>query len=211
MTIPSGVGRIVVSGHMRGGDAFSFGWWATGANFATNAGCQTVAQSVVTSLLQGEVVNALGPMITPAAGYDKITVYGYPNGGPAAGAQGEAAVTGYSGSSTSMANANQISVVVTLLTGQPGRRHRGRMYLPADGQVLANGQLSDASAQNIALAARDLIRPASGSTQGPVVLSQMAGTHLPVTAVRVDSRVDIQRRRAAQEAIYFSETVPLAS
>lgn len=211
MSIPSHVGRIVVSGHMRGGDAFSFGWWATGANFDTNAGCAAVAASVVTSLGQGDVVNSIAYAISPAAGYDLVKVYGYPAGGPQAGAQGQAAVTGYSGQSTSMAMPNQVAIVATLLTGQPGRRHRGRMYLPADGQVLTNGQMTAAVCANIATAVRDLIRPASGSTDGPVVLSQVAGTHLPVTAIRVDSRMDIQRRRAAQETVYFSDEVALSA
>lgn len=201
--IPAGVGRIVISGHMRGGDAFSFGWWGEGANFATNAGCKTICEGVHANLLHQPVADVLNPMCSTATGYDMISVYGYPDGGPTSGAMAEESISDYGGSSN-ISNPNQLCVVASLLTGQPGRRHRGRMYLPADGQALFGGQMNQASCANIAEAIVGLIAPGAGSGPGPIVLSQVAGTHLNVTSVRVDSRIDIQRRRAAQETINFS-------
>lgn len=199
MAIPAGVGRISLRGHLRGGEIWETGWWGVGSNFETNTGCNAVAASVVATLGDTDVVNNLLQIWDAATGLDGVVVYGYPNGGPRATTMGEAPINGYNGTGSGDLPL-QACLVATTLTGQPGRSYRGRMYWPATGCVLTTSQASATTCQQIALATATLVHQDSSSNAGPIVLSQKHGTHLPLVAVRVDSKIDTQRRRARSES-----------
>jgi hypothetical protein len=193
MPIPAGVARFVLVGHLTGGETFETGFWETG-DFATQAEVDSAASTFASGAVIGPLDN-LRALITADCGYDEVRVYGYPTGGPAASFVGTASL-GAAGTGTGQLPL-QTCIVATLLTGAAGRRRRGRMYLPACGAQLSAHQLTTPSVTQVSSSVADLLSlgaPTPGHEA--VVLSQVAGTHAPVTQVRVDSKPDIQRRRA---------------
>lgn len=93
----------------------------------------------------------------------------------------------------------QTSVVVSLLTGTPGARNRGRMYFPSPGRtaLTATGRLSTT--------ARDVLRDRmkvfldhwnADPVTMPAAVASNAGLFVAsVTSIRVGDVVDTQRRR----------------
>ena len=123
--------------------------------------------------------------------------------------------TPYSGSGASNMP-YQCAVVLSLLTGRPGRSYRGRMYWPAAGYALAtsNAQLDSTTTAGIASDASNLITDV-GAAAGtdfamlPSVYSARLGTTTYVTSVRVGSVIDTQRRRRnSLQETYSIESVP---
>jgi hypothetical protein len=102
---------------------------------------------------------------------------------------------------------NQVAIVVTLQTGFSGRRNRGRYYLPCTRLATLNlGQIPSTTVTAVALNAKAFLDAVNSAVGQPVsVLSQVAGSAKPVTGVRVDSKFDIQRRRANREAAIFTQ------
>lgn len=193
MSIPSGVARFVLVGHLGGSETFETGFWEVG-DFASQANVDDAAAAAATAFL-ADMASAATNMLRTIDGYDEVRVYGYPSGGPTASFVGVAPLGTTGSSSTS--NPLQTCCVATLLTGAAGRRRRGRMYLPATGEPLTASEFSSARVTAIANAVAGFLGFGSPDpTHGPIVLSQVAGTHAPVTQVRVDSKPDIQRRRA---------------
>lgn len=196
MGIPAGVSRWVLRGHLTGGEIFETGYWTQNA-FTTptdaNAGCATAAANAVTDLA--------GPLfgkITADCGYDEVRVYSYPSGGPSATIIGSATITGGTGGGTSPVLPLQTAVCVTLRTALAGRAHRGRMYFPMNVGTLTAHQMSSADTTAIANGVATFLGRYSAAL-GPVVVSQIgAGAKTPITTVTVDSKPDVQRRRAAR-------------
>lgn len=207
MPIPLGYSRAVLSGHLRNGEIFQWGFWCSEAP-TDAAAANTNAQAIATAY-EGLQSTAGTPqhLIDNASGYDHVRVYSYPNGGPRAEFVGEAPIT--SGVGTGAGDLpNQCCIVATLETGLAGRRHRGRVYLPANAQQLTTGQAASGDPALYASWMVQFIR-AVNSAVAPgfvVVLSQVAGSAQRVTAVTVDSRVDIQRRRADREVALHADT-----
>lgn len=99
----------------------------------------------------------------------------------------------------------QTSVVLSLLSGVPGRSNRGRMFWPAIGCVISTStlRLSDPTAaevagdavlllQNAVTTAAALTTPA---TIVPAIWSRLNQTARMITAVEVGDVLDVQRRR----------------
>ena len=74
--------------------------------------------------------------------------------------------------------------------------------------ALTSGQLTAAQCADIATWWANLLGAFNAhlSTQRMVVLSQVAGSGNPIVSTRVDSRLDIQRRRADRESILQTAT-----
>lgn len=94
----------------------------------------------------------------------------------------------------------QTSLVVTLLTGLPGRSFRGRMYLPMTGGALGtNHQLTQANVTDLVTAGKaffdGLNTDAASLAYGSVCVHGRAGD-IEVESIRIDSEPDVQRRRA---------------
>lgn len=195
MARPANLSKTVLSGFLAGGEIFQTGFWNPGA-LITEEIAQAAADSFAASWNGGTNVPFLD-LLSPDSGYDKVTVYSYPNPTGPAELSAEAALTG-NGRNTSQ-HPDQCCVVVTLLTGKAGRRNRGRMFLPANGMPLTSHQLTLVQAQNVADGWTALIEDTQ--TFAPVVVSQVAGTANDVTSVRVDTRIDIQRRRANSQIV----------
>lgn len=111
----------------------------------------------------------------------------------------------------------QAAIVLSLMTGRPGRSFRGRMYWPAWGlQVQTDLTIVAATVAAIAANAAAMITDigtAAGAdfAMQPVVNSKVLGTTNPVTSVRVGNILDTQRRRRNQAVeTYQASVVPPA-
>lgn len=102
----------------------------------------------------------------------------------------------------------ECSPVLTLLTGRRGRRYRGRLFMPAPSQtqITASGLLAAASQTAAQSQYTGMIAALSAIQWKPVVASYGVGSYkgsptswtpfaTPVTSVRMDLFIDVQRRR----------------
>lgn len=198
--IPLGYSRNVISGSLPNGEIWATGFWCDEAP-SDQAATQTQANDFATDLnARWGITGAPNNHWAAGTTADKITVYSYLDTTGRATHVAEAALTATSSNTQSCPN--QVSICTTLLTGVAGRRNRGRMFWPANAPAaLTNGELSSAWVDNLATWLAGTITSLNGDLGGQhvVVLSQVAGTSHSVNAVSVDSRLDIQRRRADRE------------
>lgn len=146
-----------------------------------------------------------------AAAVDLRTFRGYYYGNGSGPALQEAAVdiTPVPGATATNRLPNQTALVVTTLTGLPGRSNRGRGYLPLTAVALnASGMLANQACTDIATAYRNMIRAvntAAGGGGAGAVIAGLRG-NIPITSVRIDNEPDIQRRRADKILASFQAT-----
>lgn len=208
MPIPLGYSRSVIHGTLPGGEIWQCGMWAAEApsdQAATQAQADNFAADLTTQWALGT-----GPkqLITSSTTVSGVTVYSYTAAGGKAEFVAEHALslTGLNGAQTMP---DQVALCVSLLTGHAGRRNRGRIYLPVNAPgTLTGGQLTAQQCADQAEWVAGLIGLWNGHLAGNniCVLSQVAGTSNPVTSTRVDSRFDIQRRRANRQSITTQAT-----
>jgi hypothetical protein len=198
MPLPARV-HTTISGTLPGGEVFSTGFDTLGAA-GNQATLQSAAQSVADYLqANGDPQNDFRAIWNNVTFITKITCYSY-NGGSTSADLQAAVDLALSGNSTQR-HANQIALCATLVTGLSGRRHRGRMYWPANG-VTVNGADSQAPAAAAMFLARGVagILKAQGADIQPVVVSRVGQSAAPIVGVRVDTRFDVIRARANQQA-----------
>lgn len=101
-----------------------------------------------------------------------------------------------------MTKVPQTALVLSLLTGRPGRSYRGRMYWPACGAAInqGTGRLSNPTIAQVAEAYDNLvveigIASDQETSLVPVVYSPTLNVVTPVTQVSVGDVLDTQRRR----------------
>lgn len=214
MAIPSGYSRATFYGHLPGGELFNWSLWSNQAPSDQTA-TQTMATAFATKFQAGiDTPNAadlpLTKIIGSDAGYDGVRVYSYTAVGGHASFVADAPITRPGSSSATGTLPNQCSIVVTLRTAVAGRRATGRIYLPITKYSLGSaGQLDTGSVDGLANAVSHLIT-ALNSAETPQhvgVLSQTAGTFQSVNSVKVDSKVDIQRRRANKQTPAYVKTL----
>lgn len=209
--IPSGYSRTVLIGHLSGGEIFNTGFWT--AEAPTSEDAATTQAEAFAAAWNAKVADVGHPesFLGSASGYDTLRVYSYTDTSGTASFIGEAALTNPSTSGVDSLP-NQCALVATLLTGRSGRRNRGRMYLPCTKASTTGGQITTALAGNLCAWVADFLGDcATAAGQPVVVLSQVAGTAGNITQVRIDTRVDIQRRRAASESGISSVTNDVAN
>lgn len=205
MARPAGVSRVVLSGHLAGGEIFQTGFYIAGAP-VDQATTQGIADGFASNWV-ASAGDAARSILAGSSGYDKVTVYSYVAAGPApASFVGEAALVGVGTGGGQLPN--QIALVATLLTGAAGRRNRGRMYLPANGMPLTGHQALLSLATSVATGMVAIFSQFDDA--GVVVVSGVAGTARRVTSVRVDTRPDVQRRRAGKQTIIGKAELPVA-
>jgi hypothetical protein len=190
--------HIVIGGKLFGGEIFATGFDLAGA----------AADQAELNTLVDNVANILGGVTAPAITFQRLLANG----------ESIESVKGYSYAAAATAAAlvaenlthvagaggnpmpNQVALVATLRTAVPSRRTRGRMYLPANGStVTAVGQLNVPAPSDVAEMVATLIN-VSSATHAPVVVSGAGNVATPITSVSVDTRFDVQRRRANREA-----------
>lgn len=210
MAIPAGVQKIVLFGSAPGGEIWETGFWLQGGLPTSDGAAQAQAE-----LIYGVLLSESDPPVIPALATSWVNAggairgarcYSYNNGGSQATYAGEyTAPTATTGTAPGHLP-NQVCAVVTLRTDQSGRSYRGRMYLPAFGAALSTtgglfGQFDQTNCQtmvnDLAAAFQDLGASDAGT---PVVVSPTRGVATLITSITMDTRADIQRRRANKQA-----------
>jgi len=198
MSIPIGVNRIVVTGHLTGGEIFATSFWTQG-NVPGSQALANVFAANVASLFQVRPLPTLKGLMDATCGYDSVKTYHYPTGGPAATYLGVSAIASGAGNSAAGQLTLQSAMVASLRTQLAGRSHRGRMYFPCVSGALTSHQHTNPTVSNVAADVAGFFSDVkvNSSVGIPVVVSQVgAGSYTPITQVIVDSRLDVQRRRA---------------
>lgn len=202
--------RVVFSGTLPGGEEFSTGFSVDGSGGFDQAGLDALVNSVNTAFTASAFLTDWQASNTDNVAIKFITAYYYATPGPAT-LVSQKASTFVGSSSSAIPMPNQCAVVLTLLTGRPGRSYRGRMYWPMlntarghDGQM--NNTQVTAYATDFAAFLHTL-----GSTYAihPVVASTVKNSLTAITAVACDTRVDVQRRRAVSQAVDSRVTKPV--
>lgn len=212
MAIPNGVSKVVFSGHLGGGEKFAVGFWLDSNAPVNQDAANLLATTLATNWATDLKVKLCG-LLSTDCGYDQVTVYGYPTGGPKAATIGQAPLSGGVGTGTNT-QYNQIAACATLLTGAPGRSNRGRMYLPLTGKIpstsSAGPQIDATSYGNVSTGLATFFtnwNSGHGAAMGfAAVVSTTVSVARKITSVKCDSRADIQRRRANKQTVAGSTT-----
>lgn len=203
MSIPAGVARISLNGHLGASEIFDTSFWVTTEATIDPTWMQELADGVAGVLTAANAMQATRYLIHATDGYDTVTCYGYPAGGPTASYSAQANLN--LAGNGAQAAPFQTSIVVSLRTAQIGRSRRGRMFLPATALGLATtGLWTSGTFQAPALAAEwaAIFHAVNGLVLGTgagatsAVVSQTLTSAFPIESVVVDNRPDIQRRRA---------------
>lgn len=209
IAIPSA--RVSLEGQLPGSELFVTSFWVAPA-FHDQAGLNAALAAVGSHFSPNE--SAFLDLCNPSTVYTTVRIGYYAANATSQLFSGEAAIPGGGGNGTGpQVLPNQAALCLTLRTPQTGRRYRGRMYLPATGAALAlpAGNVDPAKALavcNKAKAFFDALNadPAVGIVS---VASQAAGILTRVNRVGVDTRLDIQRRRANRQTITGGYEAPL--
>lgn len=206
----TGLSRTTFYGHLPSGEIFNWSLWASEAPIG-QAATQAQATAFATEFKADPGVNMPGwKLIGSDSGYDGCRVYSYQDTSGKATNIADAGINMVGSSSATSLLPNQCALVASLKTAVAGRRHQGRVYLPINKFALGSqGQLDTPTALSVAAWMADLIHrlnthitPAKIGILSRVSLGAGAPTDAiqPVTTVTVDTKIDIQRRRAKSAA-----------
>lgn len=212
MPIPSGYSRNTIAGTLPNGEIFATSFWCNEGPTtldATQTQADTLGQLFGTEWNSG--AGSPAGLVPAACTVDSFTTYSYlDNSGKASfvGVHTLALV----GVANSQSMPDQCALVTTLNTGASGRRHRGRMYWPALYGLTGNGQMGPALCDGLSQWLATYFGGVNShlGDQRVVVLSQAAGNSRAVTAIKVDSVVDTQRRRAQSQSASHSISTAIA-
>jgi len=211
---PYAYGRISFFGRIGADQSWSTGWSFTNTGTPSSQNLMDLLAYQVSQECdlmwngnnQGVGAASLNAQDTTMTG---VRAYWYPAGTNKASAQGEFIYSAPRVGTGTASLPTQTSVVVSTLSGNPGRANRGRMYLPATGATLNGHQLVLAPTGQFttqignALTNFNLIDSAVGDYRCVIASAQAP---IPIVRVRVDTRPDIQRRRADKVFAYgFSQ------
>lgn len=212
MARPGAVSRVVISGHMEATERFAWGFWL--GNVEATQAANDTACNAIRDYFQNYAKTGLCGLLSSTSGYDKVTLYGYGTTGTAAQWVSEAAITAGDGTSTGSSLPTQVAWVVSLRTGRPGRRYRGRYYVPVDTKTLTNHQFDSGLVASLLAGQQSFFNAinASAVINGQVaVISEVGeGAVTPVTTLTADSRLDIQRRRADSLGADATASLPVS-
>ena len=198
MGIPVGHCRVSLLGHLGSSEQFDTSFWTLGG--ADIADTDDMATAIATAFLANDT--HIKNLMDASCGFDELRVYAYPGGGPTADHVSTAPMAA-AGTNASINQPYQSAVVCSLRTGFAGRSRRGRMYFP--NRSLPAGSTGLLTAATVNTVADDLaafftavngIALTSGGNPSVVVVSQTHSDSQIVETVAVDTRPDIQRRRA---------------
>nr|CRY97381.1 hypothetical protein [uncultured prokaryote] len=186
--------------------------WATGFDLAGDPGNQATLDAMVAAVAalvttSGTYHAALAGLMGTTSGCTAVTGYAYADATSPAELVSELPVTCV-GTSTTY-SPYQTCIVASLRTAVPSRRTRGRMYMPANGvKTNVTGLVDTTAADNISALVKGLLT-ANGPDIKPVVISRAGMYGTEITAVSVDVKPDVQRRRANKLASTYTSFVSL--
>lgn len=216
MGIPANTARVVLSGGLPAGEIWSTGFWLADLPPQTIPQLDDMAELVYATLIQnspeGGMTATLDTLMNGLSNWQKVTVYQYNGTGDHADGMGSYTISPALAGSKGFGMPNQVACCMTTQTTLPGRRYRGRLYLPATGAGTdETGQISSTDAVKLANAWAESFSSLNVSTNGTVmVVSNVGSTVTPVSAVRVDTRLDIMRSRANKQVAAYSHTAPVS-
>nr|CRY97354.1 hypothetical protein [uncultured prokaryote] len=201
--------RITISGGLGSGEIWASSFWLTDVAADSQSDFNDVVAAVATAF----TANARSVLLSQMSSVSSVanltgryyaageSSYKYETiiGSVAAGGTG------------SFNTANQVAMVLSLRTADAGRSKRGRMYLPANsiGTTTTN-QFQATYCATVANDFADFFSAVNAITAGGggivAVASGMLGTAQTVTSVQVDTRPDVQRRRANKMGGIVTET-----
>lgn len=202
MTIPAGTLRCSLRGTLPQGEQFNTSFWLAESPVDTAAETEGVAAAIAAAWNTSGGTAVAGTFSTGTV-VNEVRVYAYPTGGPVATFISARPVTTGVGAGTTNLLPLQTCLVVSLLSAFAGRTKRGRMYIPLTSAALVNHQTNSTIPNQIAGGIKgffDLINAQAGSLGRVSIVSQKAaGSSVPVTSLKIDSRCDIQRRHANRQ------------
>ena len=217
MPPPANSSRVVLSGKLAGGEIWSTGFWITGADITSQGDATAQAQLLLEALgdadASGAMTITLNDWMANSCTWDRVTVYAYAGGSSQSEYIGEAVNTPTKQGGLGQRVPNQVAMVLSLRTGRPGRRYRGRMYLPAGGITLnSDGEIGSNSMQPVLDGWTVFFSRWNQGQAGQIVVMSTTGSVVtPVTSLILDSRPDIQRRRANRQTITLTLTEALTA
>lgn len=193
------------------GEEGTLNWYFSGADHVSSPSELSDAAGNVlthwdTDTTPSQKTGFLG-MLLAAQKVDKLSLYQYATLPGNASAQGEVSPSGWVGTATLMYGPLQTALCATTLTAHPGASYRGRQYFP--GHVFqpsqASGLISNTATDQTATLAANMGTGAASAVANSlgigtvdwVVYSPTKGIVTPITQVRVDNKLDTQRRREA--------------
>lgn len=198
----AGTVKVIVGGTLPGGETFAWGYQCLGDPSMTQTQLDSFQGGFVAALTNNFLTTGVKALFSTNTTYRSVKSYLY-GGGSNTILQSLTNITPVSGSSASAALPNQCAIVVTLKSGIPGRSNRGRAYLPMGcAGILANdGQLTSTQAGTIATAFASMLTAVKSGIAPiqPVVASPTHGSSKNLVSVSVDTRFDVQRRRARSQ------------
>lgn len=207
MAIPAGVVRVVLHGNLPGGEIWETGFWMDQTGVTNASLADALAEIIAGTLNANDESGALAQMAlefwSQGMNWTEVRVYGYPTGGPRAAFVGQFTLAAPVAGSGTNQFPNQVALVLTLNSGQAGRSFRGRMYIPMGKGALDNmAELSPQLLSDFVTTWRTFFSDVNVSATGRfVIVSATRSVATPLSAVKADSRLDIQRRRGNQQAI----------
>lgn len=207
MALPNNVVHLVFEGNLPGGEIWQTGIWFSDTGVTDVTSLQTWLDAVAVLFGATGTSSGVTSMLTALAGlgttWTEARAYHYAGGSaPSDYSAAYTLATPKTGSGSNLPD--QLCCVVTLNTGFAGRRNRGRMYFPANASTTyaSTGQIDSGNAGTAAIDWGTVLTAVKAAGHGtPVVVSRVAGSARPITQVAVDTRADIQRRRANRQAI----------
>lgn len=202
--------RWNISGKGPGSEIWQCGFSTISTSAITS---QAGLQSLVNSL--APFVNtfwtALRPSVYPIYSITNLTGYQYVYPSNRAQFQAQAALTATTGTLASNAAPIDTALVVSLRTAVPGRRTRGRMYVPCHAPITTtDGCFSSTVSTAIGTAVKTMLSSVfSGTTLAPVVVSRTGGTYETITGCVTDNKPDVQRRRENRLAASNVQTLTI--
>lgn len=203
MPIPAGATHIVIAGTLPNGEEFSFGYWVDSGT-VNQTGLNGIQGSASLALVNNFLTTGVKALFYTGIVFTSLTAYYYDGGSTAALVSGGALSPSVAGTGAAQTLPNQIALVVSLLTGLPGRRRRGRAYLPpviitAMGSTGLATTSAATTLVNAFASMLSAVKDSPTSPAEPVVMSRVGTSMTPITQCRVDTRFDVHRSRASSE------------
>lgn len=209
---PNNAVKVNINGTLGQGEVFSFGFWVDTLKSFTQASF-AAANLAMTNAFVANSILTLRSYVDAAASYAEVRSYYY---GSTAGQPAEFIASTAIGSGAGVgtgSNPLQTCVVASLRSAVLTGRGRGRMYIPFTGRALANHEVDSATCTTIANAVKSMLADASANmtagsaSEGPIVWSPTSSAANLVNNIIVDSRTDVQRRRAGKQTVLFRTQV----
>ena len=196
--------RIVIGGTLGGSQGWSIGITVQQDEAPTPNQAQAYAAQAYADFLSAAWnTSATGAapiknLVSTSGNVTGARVYFYPTGSTTASVSGVSTASPQGGVGTAT-NPPQTALVVSLLSGFPGRHNRGRIYLPLLTSGVDSNLRWSGNVQPVAVSIANWLslvrtRALTDTPTAPIVGGATA-TNVAISTVRVDNVLDTQRRR----------------